>query len=81
MYFPRELREGKAMVEFMNELRLATYSGFKGHDDCIDTISQLAYVKLVKPSMRYKVQDDTVEDFWGNHIRVNEPMGIDGYVV
>ena len=81
MYFPRELREGKAMVEFMNELRLATYSGFKGHDDCIDTISQLAYVKLVKPSMRYKVQDNTVEDFWGNRIVVNEPMGIDGYVV
>ena len=81
MYFPRELREGKAMVEFMNELRLATYSGFKGHDDCIDTISQLAYVKLIKPSMRYKVQDDTVEDFWGNHIRVHEPMGIDSYVV
>ena len=81
MYFPRELREGKAMVEFMNELRLATYSGFKGHDDCIDTISQLAYVKLIKPSMRYKVQDDTVEDFWGNHVRVHEPVGMDSYVV
>lgn len=81
MYFPRELREGKAMVEFMNELRLATYSGFKGHDDCLDTISQLAYMKLIKPSMRYKVQDDTIEDFWGNHVRVNEPMGIDSYVV
>lgn len=51
MYFPKELQESKEMSEFMSELRLATYSGFKGHDDCIDTISQLAYMKTIKPSL------------------------------
>lgn len=50
MYFPEELRDGVAMTEMLQELRLTTYDGIKGHDDFIDTISQLAYLKIIKPS-------------------------------
>lgn len=51
MYFPQELRAGVVMGEFVSEMTLATISGFKSkHDDCLDTISQLAYLKAWKPS-------------------------------
>ncbi len=35
---------------FMGQLRLVTQNGIKGKDDCLDTISQLAYLKPWKPS-------------------------------
>lgn len=51
MYFPQEMKSGVVMGEFISELTLATINGFKTkHDDCIDTISQLAYLKVWKPS-------------------------------
>lgn len=51
MYFPSELKGGPVMAEFISELTLASVSGFKSkHDDCLDTISQLAYLKAWKPS-------------------------------
>lgn len=50
MYFPEELKTSEIMGEFMLELRLATSDGLKGKDDCLDTISQLPYLKPWKPS-------------------------------
>ena len=50
MYFPEELKLTETIGEFMQELRLATSDGLKGKDDCIDTISMLAYLKPWKPS-------------------------------
>ena len=50
IYFPKEKQDSRELEEYMSELRLATYSGFKGHDDCLDTISQLAYLRVIKPS-------------------------------
>ena len=52
VHFPRELEDDPRVVEFIEELTLASASGFKSkHDDCIDTISQLASMNLWKPSM------------------------------
>lgn len=50
MYFPEEMSESPALQEFKEEIRLATYKGFKTHDDFIDTISQLAYLRVSEPS-------------------------------
>ena len=48
--FPTEAKESPELKEFMSELKLATRTGFKGHDDCLDTISMLAYMNPYKPS-------------------------------
>ena len=60
MYFPEEMKLSEIMGEFMQELRLATADGLKGKDDCLDTISMLAYLKPWKPS-------DTVPADTANH--------------
>ena len=60
MYFPHEMKSGVVMGEFISELTLATINGFKTkHDDCIDTISQLAYLKVWKPSEASPMKADT----------------------
>ena len=50
MFFPEELKGSVIMGHFMEQLRLATKNGFKGKDDCIDTISQLQYMNPWKPA-------------------------------
>jgi len=51
IHFPTERKESPEIREFMNELELASLSGFKSkHDDCIDTISQLSSLNAWKPS-------------------------------
>lgn len=50
MYFPEELKSSVIMGHFLGQIRLATQSGLKGKDDCIDTISMLAYLNPWKPS-------------------------------
>lgn len=52
IHFPLELLNEPIMVEMLEELRLASESGFKSkHDDCIDTISMLGLMNAFKPSM------------------------------
>ena len=51
IYFPEERKESSEVVEIMEELRLASPSGFRSkHDDGIDTISMLSVLKPWKPS-------------------------------
>lgn len=50
MYFPQEMKTSKIMAHFYGQLRLVTFSGIKGKDDCIDTISQLMYLNAWPPS-------------------------------
>ena len=58
-YFPKELEDDYRVVEFMEELTLATPSGFKSkHDDCIDTISMLSKMSLWKPNTIIEVKKD-----------------------
>ena len=65
MYFPSELRTSKAMIEMMEELRLASLGGFKSkHDDAIDTISQLALLKTFKPGAAAPVYYNEEKDVW-----------------
>lgn len=51
VYFPTEMKGGVCMLEAMDELSLASNSGFRSkHDDFIDTISMLASLVVWKPT-------------------------------
>lgn len=51
VFFPVEYKTDPRIVEFINELSLASVGGFKSkHDDCIDTASQLSKLQAWKPS-------------------------------
>lgn len=60
-WFPEDLKEDPRMIEFMDELSLASASGFRSkHDDCIDTISMLGSMMLWKPSAEIIVEPKEV---------------------
>ena len=44
------MKDSVIVGKFLEQIRMATQSGLKGKDDCIDNISQLAYLKPWKPS-------------------------------
>jgi len=51
VFFPTEYKTDPRIVEFINELSLASLGGFKSkHDDCIDTASQLSKLQPWKQS-------------------------------
>lgn len=57
VYFPTELQDDPRIEEFMEELTLASASGFRSkHDDCIDTISMLQSLPLWKPGTTTEVK-------------------------
>jgi predicted phage terminase large subunit-like protein len=49
IYWPEQMKSSIIMGTFMQQLKLTTINGIKGHDDCIDTISMLAYLKPWEP--------------------------------
>jgi predicted phage terminase large subunit-like protein len=65
IYFPLEMKTSQIMGEFMQEIQLATLNGLKSkHDDCIDTISMLMYLKPWKPSEEAPPTPDP-DGIWG----------------
>ena len=80
MYFPVEMKSSVIMGEFLQEMKLATINGLKGHDDCLDTISMLAYMRAWKPSEEVVfIKSDN--DIWEEDLPSNEPSGIISYIV
>jgi phage terminase large subunit-like protein len=53
LWFPNELMGTPDMKEAMNEMKRATYTGFSGHDDFVDTVSQLGMMDIIFPSEEY----------------------------
>lgn len=83
MFFPEELSESPALQEFKEEIRLATYKGFKTHDDFIDTISQLAYLRVSEPSEEAVfVQKETSDDvYWAlEYDEESQTSSLDNYL-
>ncbi len=80
MYFPNEMKKTTILGMFMAQLRLATQSGLKGKDDCIDTISMLGYLKPWKPSMSTPTTPDEI-DIWDEQHRVQETSPLSSYIV
>lgn len=82
MYFPNELKDGLVLGIFLGQLRLVTHTGIKGKDDCIDTVSMLAFMNPWKPSstesVAQKQSSDT--DLWDFPIE-STPADISSYIV
>ena len=80
MYFPVEMKSSVIIGEFLQEMKLATINGLKGHDDCLDTISMLAYMRAWKPSEEV-VFIKSENDIWEEDLPSDEPSGIISYIV
>lgn len=82
MHFPEELKDSPFVLEFMNELSLASPSGFKSkHDDCIDTISMLSVMNTFKPNNVIPLTKDS-SGIWDWDIDDEESYsGLNSYVV
>lgn len=81
IYFPEELRHSTEMVEAIDELTLASPSGFKSKkDDFIDTISMLGAIQAWRPS---EITPDPIDsqDIWGEWEEPNNTHKVDRYIV
>jgi phage terminase large subunit-like protein len=83
MFFPSEMKSSVIMGLFMGQIKLVTMNGIKGKDDCVDTISQLAYLTPWKPtddSGILKTQSTSDVDPWEERAE-EEVYAISSYIV
>lgn len=80
MYFPTEMKTTTILGYFIQQIKLATSSGLKGKDDCIDTISMLGYLKPWRPS---DAMPDSHKDagMWDEDIPVTNSGALSSYLV
>lgn len=81
IYFPVEMKHTPIVQEAINELSLASQSGFKSkHDDFIDTISMLASIQAWRPS-EDAVMHHVEGDVW--ELEADDPVGnrMNSYIV
>lgn len=65
VFFPIERKMEPTMIEAVNELGLASISGFRSkHDDFIDTISMLGSMSPWKPSEEAELVDKKGDGMW-----------------
>jgi predicted phage terminase large subunit-like protein len=65
IYLPEEMKNSIVLGELLQEIQLATVSGLKSkHDDFIDTVSMLMYLKPWKPS-EDAPQSQNEDGIWG----------------
>ena len=83
IFFPEELKSTKIMSEFLGELALVTRNGIKGHDDCIDTISMLAYMNPWKPSLNSEPTYNSNSNYYGfdETDYIEQGSNMDSYIV
>lgn len=81
IFFPKELKESKLMVEFLDEIELATDSGLKGKDDFLDTISMLPHMQAWKPSADAAPIHTDASGVWNNTEVEHANTGLDSYIV
>ena len=80
MYFPEEMKQSTVLGHFLQQIRLATTSGLKGKDDCIDTISMLGYLKPWKPSDAMPATPDEI-DIWEEEHKNDNGSPLNSYIV
>ena len=80
IYFPLEMKNSIIVGKFLEQIRLTTKSGIKGKDDCLDTISQLAYLKPWKPSESAPVTAHEVE-IWEEETGQGDESALSSYIV
>lgn len=83
VHFPQELKDSVIMGEFINELEMASITGFKSkHDDAIDTISMLVYMNPYKPS-ELPTMTQEEDGMWGPNLHdMNQDINtLSSYIV
>jgi len=81
MHFPEEMKNSNIMKEAINELTLASISGFKSkHDDFIDTISMLSVMNVWKPSEETVMVKSGGSQYWDIEDE-EEVVNLDSYIV
>lgn len=83
MFFPEEWKDKEIIKIFMDQIKLATFSGIKGKDDCIDTISMLGFINAWRPSDELSYSEDKAlwedDDEFTN--QSNEVSRLSSYIV
>lgn len=79
-YFPEEMKTSTIMGYFMQQIRLATSSGLKGKDDCLDTISMLGYFRPFKPSEAIPMTQGS-DGVWEPDGPDDSPTALSSYIV
>lgn len=80
IWFPEELWSTPEMQEAYAELSLASASGFRSkHDDFIDTISMLALLKPIAPSVEEHRKEGERGDLWDD-TPVEKPSQMTSYL-
>lgn len=74
------MKGSKIVGQFMEQIRMATQSGLKGKDDCLDTISMLQSLKPWKPSESAPLTP-AEHDMWADDEAAAEVNRIDSYIV
>lgn len=83
IFFPSEKKNDPAVAEAINELSLASVSGFRSkHDDFIDTISMLSSIRAWKPSEESPmIQRDSSSSPWEVDIEETSNDRMASYIV
>lgn len=81
IYFPEEMRESKIVQMFLQQIRMATMSGLKGKDDCLDTVSMLVNLNPWKPAQSSQAQPAGVDPMWEELNREPEISRMSSYIV
>ena len=82
VFFPIEKKATAPLIEAVNELSLASKSGFRSkHDDFIDTVSQLAVMNAWRPSETGDLSQQDEDGIWSmeDEDEMDSPMS--SYVV
>jgi predicted phage terminase large subunit-like protein len=81
IFFPLEMKSDATIAEAVNELSLASQSGFKSkHDDFIDTISMLSVMKPWKPSEETEFREESA-GMWDIDVEAAAPDRMSSYIV
>ena len=80
MYFPEEMRNSTIIGKYMTQISLATRSGIKGKDDCLDTTSMLGYLSTWRPSESAAATPDEIE-IWDNDEQAQNTTALSSYIV
>lgn len=83
VFFPVEYKTDPRIVEFVNELSLASVGGFKSkNDDCLDTASQLMKLQPWKPSEEaVLVESGSQQGMWDIDVEEGVPDRMASYIV
>lgn len=80
IWFPEEMKGSRVVGMFIEQIRMATQSGLKGKDDCLDTVSMLQCLNPWKPMDTPPLTPEE-NDMWQDLHVEPEVNRMDSYIV